>query len=298
MASEAVPVSVVIPAYRRPAMVERAVRSVLRQRLRPSEVIVVDDASGDSTGAAAARLGARVITHEQNLGEGGARNTGIDAAEHEWIALLDSDDEWLPEHLETLWPERDSHVLAGTVVVSAGAGPDAGRVFGWTGRRPRLLRGPTDVAIPENKLVPSSVILRRSTALAVGGFRRGMPRAADLDMWVRLLERGTGVAVPKVTVLYHVHPGQVSADARPMWEAHRAVLGRYSDRPWCRRAIQRHEGVVAWDETRAALAAGEPRGRTLTRFARHVASPQRAIGAAQLLAGRARARRFAGRLAR
>src|SRR4051794_32304698 len=101
MADEPLPVSVVIPAYRRPGMVERALRSVLAQTRRPAEVIVVDDASGDDTGARAAALGARVITHERNSGRGATRNRGIAAASQDWIALLDCDDEWLPRHLET-----------------------------------------------------------------------------------------------------------------------------------------------------------------------------------------------------
>src|SRR4051812_16447182 len=113
-------------------MVQRAIRSVHGQSRPPAEVIVVDDASGDDTGIRAAELGARVITHERNLGEGGARNTGLAAATHDWVALLDCDDEWLPKHLETLWPERDGHLLIGTAVLVAG---DTGnrRVYGWAG---------------------------------------------------------------------------------------------------------------------------------------------------------------------
>ena len=91
------PVSVVIPAFNRPEMVARAVRSALEQQpRRPAEVIVVDDASSDDTAAAASAAGARVIRHEVNQGEGAARNTAIRAARHDWVALLDSDDEFLP----------------------------------------------------------------------------------------------------------------------------------------------------------------------------------------------------------
>ena len=66
------PVSVVIPAFNRPDMVARAVRSALEQQPRPpAEVIVVDDGSSDDTAAAASAAGARVIRHEVNQGEGG-----------------------------------------------------------------------------------------------------------------------------------------------------------------------------------------------------------------------------------
>jgi glycosyltransferase involved in cell wall biosynthesis len=79
------PVSVVIPAYNRPSLVLRAVRSALAEGPRPpAEVIVVDDCSGDETGAAAGAAGARVIRHEANQGEGAGRNTAIRAASQPW----------------------------------------------------------------------------------------------------------------------------------------------------------------------------------------------------------------------
>jgi len=294
-ASDALPITVVIPAYRRPDMVERAVRSVLAQDRPADEVIVVDDASGDETGARAAGLGARVIVHEQNSGEGGARNTGLRAARHEWVALLDSDDEWLPSHLATLWAERDGHLLVGSAALATGD-PGDRRVYGWGGRRSRVLDRPADIAVPENKLVPSAVMLRRHAALDAGGFR-DLQRAADLDLWLRLLEAGTAIVIPRVTALYHVHPGQVSGDQAKMDQAHRAVLDSHSERPWCTPALmRRHEGVVAWDRARADWAAGRPPARTAVALARRVAHPQRAAGVAQLLAGRFMRRRLASRV--
>jgi glycosyltransferase involved in cell wall biosynthesis len=46
----------------------------------------------------------RVLRHKRNLGPGAARNTGVGATDQPWVAVLDSDDEWLPHHLATLWP--------------------------------------------------------------------------------------------------------------------------------------------------------------------------------------------------
>jgi GT2 family glycosyltransferase len=296
MGDQPLPVTVVIPAFRRPDMVERAIRSVQAQSARPAEVIVVDDASGDETGPRAAQLGARLITHERNQGEGAARNTGLEAARTAWVALLDCDDEWLPAHLETLWPMRDGHVLVGTAVL--GTGPDSAdhRVYGWTGRHPKVLRGPADVAVPENKLAPSAVMLERGAVLEAGGFGE-RPRAADLDMWIRLLERGTALAIPRVTALYHVHGGQVSGDAPLMHAAHRDVLREYADRPWCTPSLtRRHDGVLAWDSARGPGRKGS-RAEAGLRLAWALLHPQEAIGVAQLLAGRFKARRLAARFA-
>jgi glycosyltransferase involved in cell wall biosynthesis len=91
-------ISVVIPAYNAAHFLPRSLASVFAQTVAPHEVIVVDDGSTDNTGEVAASFGARVIRQE-NLGLAAARNTGIQHASGEWIALLDADDSWEPEKL-------------------------------------------------------------------------------------------------------------------------------------------------------------------------------------------------------
>ena len=120
------PISVVIPAYNRARLLERALRSVQSQRpLRPAQVIVVDDHSTDDTPEVAKALGAELIRHERNLGgNAAARDTGLRAARHDWVALLDDDDEWLPHHLATLWPlTQDSILVASSCVENSPARP-------------------------------------------------------------------------------------------------------------------------------------------------------------------------------
>src|SRR3954469_6444578 len=211
-----VPLAVIVPAYNRSSSLNRALMSVGVQTLTPAEVVVVDDASSDDTAEAARSLGARVIVHEVNRGEGAARNTALAATEQPWAALLDSDDEWLPTHLEDVWAARDGHVLVADAALSSGgsAGP---RVYGWPGRRPRVLRSPAAVAFPANVVQPSAALADRAALLAAGGFPVGMRQAGDLHTWLRLLERGTGVLLPSVGVRYHLHEGQVSADRAAMF---------------------------------------------------------------------------------
>src|SRR5204863_7523021 len=87
---------------------------------------------------------------------------------------------------------------------------------------------------------------------AVGGFRPELRRAQDLDLWLRLLERGTGLALPIVTNRYRVHAHQASADRRTGWQAQRDILASYADRPWCTPTLRRmRETAIAWDESRA-----------------------------------------------
>ncbi len=99
-ASEPARFSVVIPAYNRADTVGRAIQSALDQTHAPLEVLVVDDGSKDSTPEIIASFGEPVrLIRQENGGAPVARNTGIRAAKGDWIAFLDSDDYWTPEHL-------------------------------------------------------------------------------------------------------------------------------------------------------------------------------------------------------
>jgi glycosyltransferase involved in cell wall biosynthesis len=93
--------SVVIPVHNRAHLLLRAVQSVLAQTYGGYEIIVVDDGSTDDVGAALANLGAPRLTlvRQENRGASHARNTGIDVARGAYVALLDSDDVFLPDHL-------------------------------------------------------------------------------------------------------------------------------------------------------------------------------------------------------
>lgn len=98
-------VSVVIPTYNRASLLPRAIESVIAQTVVDWELVLVDDGSTDGTPelveSFASRLGDRwVYLRQQNRGASGARNRGIDAARGEFVAFLDSDDEFAPQKLE------------------------------------------------------------------------------------------------------------------------------------------------------------------------------------------------------
>lgn len=91
--------SVIIPVYKVEPYLERCVQSVLRQTFKDMEIIMVDDGSPDNSGKLAdqlATLDERIrVIHQENQGLSGARNTGLRAAQGEYVVFLDSDDEWL-----------------------------------------------------------------------------------------------------------------------------------------------------------------------------------------------------------
>ncbi|MEA2422454.1 MAG: hypothetical protein QOF55_1553 [Thermoleophilaceae bacterium] len=297
------PVSVVVAAFNRADTVERALASVAAQLPeRPAEVIVVDDASSDDTAELAARHGARVIRHEANRGPSAARNTGIAAAEHAWIAPLDADDEWLPDHLARLWAVRGQHVIAAGSCLWLDEAGSVTRFEGPAGAGPLQIGSPAELLFPENHVPASAVLLRREVVERVGCYDERLRRAEDLDLWIRMLEHGTGVVLPSVVSLYHVHGGQATQDTAAMRAAHEAVALAYVSRPWCTPALlERVRAVARWDELREVQRAGR-RGAALMMLASLLARPRRAAALAKLLqrrrALRAKAARAAAPIAR
>lgn len=96
-------IAAVIPVYNRAATIERAVRSVLDQTRPADQIVVVDDGSTDRTGHHLASFGdAITVVSVPNSGAAVARNIGVEHTDARWIAFLDSDDYWLPDHLSRI----------------------------------------------------------------------------------------------------------------------------------------------------------------------------------------------------
>jgi glycosyltransferase involved in cell wall biosynthesis len=94
-------VSVIMPTFNRADTIRRAIRSVQAQTFTDWELIVVDDGSTDNTVALIEGCDPRLkLIRQENQGTAGARNAGLSASAGSYIAFLDSDDEWLPHHLE------------------------------------------------------------------------------------------------------------------------------------------------------------------------------------------------------
>jgi glycosyltransferase involved in cell wall biosynthesis len=208
-----VKISVVIPAYNAARFLPRCLESVFAQTLKAEEVIVVDDGSTDDTAALAVKLGARVV-RRPNGGLSAARNTGIQNASSEWIALLDADDMWSPDKLE----RQADRIGPDTVMVYTGI-----RVFDDSGVREERLA--VDVISARkmlryrNCITPSTVLVRREAVMKDGGFREDIRACEDWEMWVRLERVGQFEAVSEPLTDYYVYPNSLSANPGKMLEA-------------------------------------------------------------------------------
>lgn len=210
-------ISVVIPAYNAAAYLPRCLKSVFAQTLKPEEVIVVDDGSTDNTAALAAELGAKVVTRP-NGGLSAARNTGIQNASCEWIALLDADDLWAPEKLE----RQAARVTPNTVLVYTGT-----RFFDDNGVREER---PAPDPVTARKLlrycnpIPNTILVRREAVLRDGGYREDIRACEDWEMLGRLQHMGEFQVVPDCLMDCYLHSDSLSANPEKMLFALEQIL--------------------------------------------------------------------------
>ncbi len=199
-----------------------AVQSVLDQTYRDFEVIVVDDGSSDNCREVAACFGNQIrYIWQANQGLGGARNTGILAADGDLIGLLDADDQWRSTFLETMVSLADQWSDAAIYYCCAqgmdAGGHDVAQDFGGPARKPEEMQ---DVLLRANFLIPSTVVMRRSTVVQVGLFEqsnRAIHGCEDWDLWLRIVPEhrfiGTSDCLSSVSVACQYILGQSSAHA-------------------------------------------------------------------------------------
>lgn len=178
-------ISVVIPTWNRASTLGRAVDSVLTQTRPVHEVIVVDDGSTDETENILAQFSTVKTIVQANAGVSAARNAGIRAANGDWIALLDSDDEWLPKKIEQQTQAIKDNPLTrichcDEIWIRNGVRVNAKhkhrKYGGWI--YPHCL--------PLCAISPSAAMLRRDVFDTVGWFDESLPACEDYDYWLRL----------------------------------------------------------------------------------------------------------------
>jgi colanic acid/amylovoran biosynthesis glycosyltransferase len=206
-------VSVVIPARNRERLVARAVSSVLAQSFGDLELIVVDDGSTDRTAEAAASTGdsrVRVLGHPTSRGAQAARNTGVAAARGEFVAFLDSDDEWLPDKLacHVVALEQAPAEVAATIDSCRQRFPD--------GRERELaprVSGDAYASLLAYPGAPFILVVRRSCLERIGPLDEAIISYQEWDLYIRLARHYQLQLLPRALTIYHSHGGsRISTD--------------------------------------------------------------------------------------
>ena len=181
-------VSVVIPTFNRAATLGRAIDSVLAQSRPADEIIVVDDGSSDKTTELLERYTDLVVLQQANAGVSAARNLGIRHATSDWIALLDSDDQWLEHKLQlqmtaiagvadaVLCHCNENWIRNGKHLNQANKHKKHG---GWIFKH----------CLPLCAISPSAALIKRSVFDSIGLFDTSLPACEDYDMWLRICSK-------------------------------------------------------------------------------------------------------------
>lgn len=182
-------ISVIIPTYNRAQTILRAVESVLKQSYRPFEIIVVNDGGTDETVELLQPFENQItLVSQSNKGVSSARNRGIDVAKGEWIALLDSDDEWLPGQLKNQAgyfesnPQLDIFQSA-EIWIRNGKRVNPKHKFkkysGWIFKQ----------CLPLCIVSPSAVMFTKKLWREMNGFDEAFPVCEDYDLWLRIARK-------------------------------------------------------------------------------------------------------------
>jgi len=177
-----------MPTFNRLKLLSRALDSVFQQSVAVDEITVIDDGSDDGTSDwLTEHYPAIKLLKQTNQGVSAARNAGIRAAKYDWIALLDSDDEWLPDKIVEIKKYHQLHakiklIHSEEIWIRDGVRVNAmnkhRKQGGWIYQQ----------CLPLCVISPSAVVLRRELFDEVGLFDENLPACEDYDLWLRICQ--------------------------------------------------------------------------------------------------------------
>ena len=183
-------ISVVITTFNRKYEVRRAIETVYAQTVMPYEIIVVDDASQDGTKEYLESFDFKEIRYfwlDQNIGASAARNYGVSKARGEYIAFLDSDNEWYPETIEyfqnLLEEMRESYNIISSHYIER-------EKFYDVEYPPKNVGNYAEEVLKYNIAEASASLYRKSFLKAVNGFSTDFQIYADWELLLRCMEYG------------------------------------------------------------------------------------------------------------
>jgi glycosyltransferase involved in cell wall biosynthesis len=214
-------VSVVIPAFRCAQYIAQAVESVLQQAFSDLEIIIVNDGSPDTALLEAALLpfwGKILYRKQETRGPSGARNAGILLARGRYVAFLDGDDYWRPDHLAKLMELFQADSALGLAYCDCILLKDEKPFANAFSIEPQSSVVNFDSLLVESCAIStSSAVVSRESILQAGLFDEGFRRCEDFDMWLRMAFGGARMAYHSDAQVFHrMNEAGLSADRLSM----------------------------------------------------------------------------------
>ena len=237
-------VSIIIPTYQRPALVEKAVESVLNQTHKNIEIIIVDDNHPESVFRKSTELlfsnypdeRVHYYKHRNNEGANTARNTGFKYSSGDYIAFLDDDDEYYVNKIEIQLTVAEQNKSRKGVLVFVGAEiikNEVSRFSFWILKKEGTIYFADREVLFSNFIGSNSfVLIDRSSFEKVGGYDETLPSCQDWDLWIRLAKTGVnliGVAKPLVKYYERAEISRITNDASKKVRGHLEILKKHKD---------------------------------------------------------------------
>lgn len=246
-------VSVLVPAFNRADFIEETIESVLQQDYPDLELIVVDDGSTDGTYEILCRYAeqhrVKLFTHKNrvNRGQSASLNLGLKRAEGNYIAVLDSDDKFLPGKVSSQvnFLKANSHI--GLVYGMGEAIDESGRwLYDILSEGHVEPNDPNAVLLDCYFLLPQNALVRREIYEEVGGFNESFRAAQDHDMLIRMAEKTSFGFMPKKLFQYRRHSNSISSKGQRLrWETGFEILeGAKSRYPYERSTIRKRRALL------------------------------------------------------
>jgi len=209
-------ISVILSTFQRPQRLKKAIESVLNQSYEDWELIIIDDHSKDGTEELVKRFTDKrihYIKRTKNFGcDTKPKNEGILASEGEYIAFLDDDNEFRPDHLALLFKAIKEDEKFGLVYGDRWLIDETKRIPNQIGISANFT---ADLLMQRNFIDTSDVLIRRQLLIDVGGFDERYKKYIDWNLWVRLMKFGTRMKrVPMVITDYHLHQDMKSVKVK------------------------------------------------------------------------------------
>ena len=208
-------VSIIITTHNRAHYLSGAIQSILSQEGVDFEIIIIDDASTDNTkDVISAYLSDKRIRYykiEKSSSIPQARNSAIPYINSKYVAVLDSDDLWcdklkLKKQTDILEKNNDIVLVGSGAITIDEDGKEIKKIF-----KPELDKDIKESLFKKNPFFHSSVVYRKSAAESVGWYNEKIKFGEDLDLWIKLSERGLMHNIPQTMIKYRVHKGNESS---------------------------------------------------------------------------------------
>jgi glycosyltransferase involved in cell wall biosynthesis len=229
-------ISLVIPTHNRKNELERALKSVCKGSVKPHEIIVIDDGSTDDTKDVTNLFDVRYF-YQENRGVSSARNSGIKIAQYEWIALLDSDDEWHRDKLakQIAFHKQNPHILCSQ-------SNEIWKLKGVFKNQPKRYNKPQGNIFEQLLEVccvsASSFMTHRSVFDTVGLFDESLLACEDHDLFLQIATKYEFGLLEDPLIIKHAGASNQLSFTTPLIDRYRVkMLQKHNTNPQAKKAL-------------------------------------------------------------